>query len=423
MSEVAISIEDLSKIYKLGQIGTGSISHDLNRFIARVLNREDPSSIIGSNNKIAKNKNSYVKVLENISFNVNKGQVFGIIGKNGAGKSTLLKIISQITKPTNGRVKYKGKIASLLEVGTGMHPEMTAKENIYLNGSILGMQKSEIEKQFDNIIDFSGCSLFVDTPVKRFSSGMRVRLGFAVAAFLNPDILIIDEVLAVGDYEFQKNAIGKIKDVSKNEGRTVLFVSHNMGSIKNICDSGIVLSNGEIGYESSNISDLVRFYQNQSISKISKLSMSNRSGLGNIKFLNLKLFNKDGLETNQFYSGDLLKFKFIINNNLTENTDVQVAIRIRSSDESYDSMLGNEFLNKKMNLKKGQNKINCELFKIPFSSGKFIVNIILKKQQIIEDFIQDIMFFEVVGGGYLIESYTYPESYRGIYIDHNWDLE
>jgi lipopolysaccharide transport system ATP-binding protein len=422
MSEVAICIEDLSKIYKLGQIGTGTISHDLNRFIAKVLNREDPTSIIGSKSKSAKNNNSYVKVLENISFNVKKGQVFGIIGKNGAGKSTLLKIISQITKPTNGTIKYKGKTASLLEVGTGMHPEMTAKENIYLNGTILGMNKREIDKQFDNIIDFSGCSLFVDTPVKRFSSGMRVRLGFAVAAFLNPDILIIDEVLAVGDYEFQKNAIGKIKDVSKNDGRTVLFVSHNMGSIKNICDSGIVLSNGEISFKSSNISDLVRFYQNESISKISKLSMSNRSGMGNIEFLNLSLSNKDGQETNQFYSGDLLRFDFLINNKYKENIDVQVAIRIRSSDESYDSMLGNEFLDKQINLKNGENKINCKLFNIPFSSGKFIINVILKKQQIIEDFIQDIMFFEVVGGGYILDSYSYPESYRGIYIDHSWDV-
>ncbi len=420
MSEVVIKIENLSKVYKLGQIGTGTVSHDLNRFIAKLLRKEDPSSIIGSNVKSSSAKNNYVKVLDDINLEVKRGQVIGVIGKNGAGKSTLLKIISQITKPTQGRIKYKGKIASLLEVGTGMHPEMTSRENIYLNGSILGMNKTEIDKEFDNIIDFSGCSLFVDTPVKRFSSGMRVRLGFAVAAFLNPDILIVDEVLAVGDYEFQKNAIGKIKDVSENDGRTVLFVSHNMGSVKNICDSGIVLSDGKISYESNNITDLVSFYQNESISKISKLSFKNRRGLGNIKFMNLKLLNKNNLETNKFYSGDLIKFNFLIENNFNEDTNVQLAIRIRSSDESYDSMLGNEYLDKVITLKSGSNNITCELFKIPFSLGKFIINIILKKNQITEDFIQDITYFEILGGGYLMDTYVYPESFKGIYLDHDW---
>ena len=303
MAKVVVKIENVSKVYKLGQIGTGTISHDLNKFIAKLIGKEDPTSIVGSNLKSNSTKNRYVKVLDNIDFEVEKGQVLGIIGKNGAGKSTLLKLISEITKPSSGRIMYKGKIASLLEVGTGMHQEMTARENIYLNGSILGMKKIEIDRRFDDIIDFSGCSLFVDTPVKRFSSGMRVRLGFAVAAFLNPDILIVDEVLAVGDYEFQKNAVGKIKEVSQNEGRTVLFVSHNLGSIKNICNVGLVLDSGKITYHSKDISSVISNYQENTISQIRKNSFLKRSGLGNVMLESLTLFNSLGIETQQFNFG------------------------------------------------------------------------------------------------------------------------
>ena len=294
-----------------------------------------------------------------------------------------------------------------------MHQEMTARENIYLNGSILGMQKKDIDKKFDDIIDFSGCSLFVDTPVKRFSSGMRVRLGFAVAAFLDPDILIVDEVLAVGDYEFQKNAVGKIKEVSSNEGRTVLFVSHNMGSIKNICDSGIVLNNGKLIHENKNISDLVNFYQNQSISKSSEISMIDRQGLLNLEFVDFKLFNKNGQETNKFYSGDSIKFKFSINNHLKHDQLVQVAIRIRSSDERIDAMVGNEFLDQKLVLESGLNHVECNVYDIPFSSGKFIINIILKQNQIIEDWIKDITYLEIMGEVFYLKLIHIQKIIRG----------
>lgn len=263
MSEnIVIKVENLSKQYRLGQIGTGTIGHDLNRFFAKIKGKEDPYSLVGqANDRTTVAKGDYVWALKDINFEVKQGEVIGIIGKNGSGKSTLLKLISQITSPTSGSIKAKGRIASLLEVGTGMHPEMTARENIYLNGAILGMTKKEITVKFDEIIDFAGCQLYIDTPFKRFSSGMRVRLGFAVAAFLEPEILIVDEVLAVGDAEFQKKAIGKMKDISSGGGRTVLFVSHNMRSVKSLCTKGILLKNGMV-ISTGGIDDVVNEYIN-----------------------------------------------------------------------------------------------------------------------------------------------------------------
>ena len=244
----AIKIENVSKQYRLGVISTGTLSHDLNRWwTTSVLHREDPYLKIGeTNDRSSKGNSDYVWALKDINMEIEQGDVVGIIGKNGAGKSTLLKLLSRVTKPTTGTIKYKGRIASLLEVGTGFHPEMTGRENIYMNGAIMGMTRAEITRKLDEIVDFSGCERYIDTPVKRYSSGMTVRLGFAIAAHLDPEILVVDEVLAVGDAEFQKKAIGKMRDVSKGEGRTVLFVSHNMGSIKRLCNVGFLLSNGII---------------------------------------------------------------------------------------------------------------------------------------------------------------------------------
>ncbi|MBR5166885.1 MAG: ABC transporter ATP-binding protein [Salinivirgaceae bacterium] len=246
----AIKIENLSKQYRLGVIGTGTLSHDLNRWwTVNVLRREDPYLKIGETNDRATRGNSdYVWALKDINMEIEQGDVVGIIGKNGAGKSTLLKLLSRVTKPTTGTIKYRGRIASLLEVGTGFHAEMTGRENIYMNGSIMGMTRAEITRKLDEIVDFSGCERYLDTPVKRYSSGMTVRLGFAIAAHLDPEILVVDEVLAVGDAEFQKKAIGKMQDVSRCEGRTVLFVSHNMGAVRNLCETGFVLKNGMIDF-------------------------------------------------------------------------------------------------------------------------------------------------------------------------------
>ena len=244
----AIKFENISKQYRLGLVGTGTLSHDLNRwFTMNILRKEDPFLKIGEvNDRSTKGDSDYVWALRDINFTVEQGDVVGIIGKNGAGKSTLLKILSRITTPTTGTIKYSGKIASLLEVGTGFHGEMTGRENIYMNGSIMGMTKTEIKSKLDEIIDFAGVERYIDTPVKRYSSGMTVRLGFAIAAHLEPDILVVDEVLAVGDAEFQKKAIGKMQEVSKGEGRTVLFVSHNMASVRRLCNTGVLMKNGTI---------------------------------------------------------------------------------------------------------------------------------------------------------------------------------
>jgi len=243
---IAIKVENLSKAYQLGQIGTGTISRDLERFwTTRIRGKEDPFLKIGqTNDRTVKGDSDIVWSLKDINFEIEQGDAVGIIGRNGAGKSTLLKLLSRVTAPTTGNIKVKGRIASLLEVGTGFHPELTGRENIFLNGAILGMRKREIARKLDEIIDFSGVERYIDTPVKRYSSGMYVRLAFAVAAHLESEILIVDEVLAVGDAEFQKKCLGKMGEVSKGEGRTILFVSHNMASVKALCNSGILLENG-----------------------------------------------------------------------------------------------------------------------------------------------------------------------------------
>ena len=259
----AIEFENVGKMYRLGRVGTGTLSHDLNRWwTTNILRKEDPYLKIGeTNDRSKKGHSDYVWALRDISFKVEQGDVVGIIGKNGAGKSTLLKLLSRITSPTTGSIRYQGRIASLLEVGTGFHPEMTGRENIYMNGSIMGMTKREITRKLDEIVDFAGVERYLDTPVKRYSSGMTVRLGFAVAAFLEPEILVVDEVLTVGDAEFQKKAIGKMKDVSQGGGRTVLFVSHNMDSMLNLCNTGLLLENGMVKY-SGDIRSTVAEYVN-----------------------------------------------------------------------------------------------------------------------------------------------------------------
>ncbi len=244
----AIEFENISKQYRLGLVSTNTLSHDLKRWYAmNIQGKEDPYLKIGEvNDRAHRGESDYVWALKDINFKVEQGDVLGIIGKNGAGKSTLLKILSKVTTPSTGTIKARGRIASLLEVGTGFHPEMTGRENIYMNGAIMGMTKAEISRKFDEIVDFSGVERYIDTPAKRYSSGMTVRLGFAIAAHLEPEILVVDEVLAVGDAEFQKKAIGKMQDVSKGEGRTVLFVSHNMASIKSLCPKSLLLSNGSV---------------------------------------------------------------------------------------------------------------------------------------------------------------------------------
>ncbi len=302
MAKTVIKVENLSKQYRLGEVGTGTLGHDLNRWWHTIRGKEDPYATIGeANDRTSKGNSEYVWALQDINFEVKQGEVLGIIGRNGAGKSTLLKILSRTTTPTTGSVKVKGRIASLLEVGTGFHPELSGRENIFLNGAILGMTKQEIKSKFDEIVDFAGVERYIDTPVKRYSSGMYVRLAFGVAAHLEPEILIVDEVLAVGDAEFQKKALGKMKDVSTQDGRTVLFVSHNVSAMKELCSDGLFLQNGRVMLE-GNINAAIDEYLANGKSSLYYTSDNDiTKTFGQIN--SIELFDEDGVSNNSFRGG------------------------------------------------------------------------------------------------------------------------
>lgn len=295
MSNVVIKAENISKLYRLGEVGTGTISHDLNRWWAKMRGKEDPFSKIGeANDRTTKGNSEYIWALKDINFDVKQGDAVGIIGRNGAGKSTLLKILSRTTLPTGGDIKIKGRVASLLEVGTGFHPELTGRENIYLNGAILGMNKGEITRKFDEIVDFAGVERYVDTPVKRYSSGMYVRLAFGVAAHLESEILVVDEVLAVGDAEFQKKCLGKMKDVSTGEGRTVLFVSHNMLSIAKLCPQSILLDKGTIDISGNTEEVINRYNTRMDLFEIDDSQNGIPLGASGLQLMNVSLRSLDG---------------------------------------------------------------------------------------------------------------------------------
>jgi lipopolysaccharide transport system ATP-binding protein len=329
----AIEFNHVGKQYRLGLVSTGTISHDLNRWWqTAILRKEDPYLKIGSvNDRTLKADSDYVWALRDIDFKVEQGDVVGIIGKNGAGKSTLLKLLSKVTGPTVGTIRARGRIASLLEVGTGFHQEMTGRENIFMNGAILGMTKAEIASKLDEIVDFSGCERYLDTPVKRYSSGMMVRLGFAVAAHLDPEILVVDEVLAVGDAEFQKKAIGKMQDVSKGEGRTVLFVSHNMASVKSLCKSGLLLENGMVKYRGS-IQDTIDMYIGDGGSSENQYfdDLSTAPGNDKVRIKSFEILPLDGSSQLSIETGVLFRLKFMC---YKENAMLDANLRISTLDD------------------------------------------------------------------------------------------
>ena len=296
MSNTAIKVENLSKKYQIGQFGTGTLSWDIERWLNKMRGKEDPFHKIEENNfNNSSRPNSFVWSLKDINFEINKGDRVGIIGNNGAGKSTLLKIMSKVTAPTSGKIMGKGRVAGLLEVGTGFHPELTGRENIFLNGAILGMKKNEINKKLDEIIAFSGVEQYIDTPVKRYSSGMYVRLAFAVAAHLESDILIVDEVLAVGDIEFQKKCLTKMDSVTKEEGKTLFFVSHNMGAVQYLCNDLIILNKGSLTYNGS-VAEGIEYYlkgQTSSIQSSYHNTIPQRTDFISINIVDSNNENKD----------------------------------------------------------------------------------------------------------------------------------
>ena len=370
MSRKVIQFEHVGKQYRLGTIGTGTLSQDLNRWWARLRGKDDPYLKVGeTNDRTQRGTSGFVWALRDIDFSVEQGDVVGIIGKNGAGKSTLLKILSRVTSPTVGRIGIKGRIASLLEVGTGFHPEMTGRENIFMNGSIMGMTKAEIRSKLDEIVDFAGVAKYLDTPVKRYSSGMMVRLGFAIAAHLEPEILVVDEVLAVGDAEFQKKAIGKMQDVSKGEGRTVLFVSHNMGAVKNLCKRGIVLNQGQVAFDGG-VEEAVKYYTNKDIAKKNwRKQICDESRLNptkDVQFLMVELSK----QTCDYSTEEPIEFIFDVFANLTVN-ECRINLTIYTLDGTPIGSVSNY---QTFSIKKAEKKrISITLFNHNLAKGLYNV--------------------------------------------------
>ena len=409
----AIEFNNISKIYRLGMVGTGTLAHDLKRWwTMNIQGKEDPYLTIGeTNDRSTKGDSEYVWALRDIDFKVEQGDVVGIIGKNGAGKSTLLKILSKVTAPTTGTIRARGRIGSLLEVGTGFHPEMTGRENIYMNGAILGMTKAEITKKLDEIVDFSGCERYIDTPVKRYSSGMMVRLGFAVAAHLDPEILIVDEVLAVGDAEFQKKAIGKMQDVSRGEGRTVLFVSHNMDAVLNLCKTGVLLENGKVKLISTAKEAIDAYTSSSTIGS----SYSNNIPKDKVYISHIQYYNDNDEETNHFTTEEPI----IIRNVLQRNPNYQIPPHAKYSI--------NIFRNTKIicTMECGIEKLNSGSeaiinFKIPkqfFTSGSIHLNTAIHVPNVeLFDYAQEICHCEIIDS--TIEMLKYSDNDYGVVQAH-----
>ncbi|WP_067148948.1 ABC transporter ATP-binding protein [Pseudotamlana agarivorans] len=398
--DIILKADKISKQYKLGLVGTGSINDDLKRWWYKIRGKENPFLKIGeSNDRSTKGSSDYVWALQDINFEVERGEVVGIIGKNGAGKSTLLKILSKVTSPTTGEIKTKGRIASLLEVGTGFHGEMTGRENIYLNGAILGMTKKEIVSKIDEIIDFSGCQRYIDTPVKRYSSGMTVRLAFAVAAFLEPEILVIDEVLAVGDAEFQKKAIGKMQDISKGEGRTVLFVSHNMAAVKNLCSRALLLENGIITFN-GNVDNCIDQYLSAERNDVVDISQyKNRQGKGHVRIIDLDVFNDKlkKINLNQFKSGYDYKFEIKVENLSSQKRDIHIGMSLFSTKGQLLTASGSEYFLEKIYIDGKEIKvIKLSIPSLPLTEGEYVLNLSCKSDlNGLEDFIKDSLIINV----------------------------
>jgi lipopolysaccharide transport system ATP-binding protein len=376
--DIILKAENISKQYRLGQVGTGTLSHDLNRWWHQIQGKDDPYLKIGeTNDRSTKGESDYVWALQDINFEVERGEVLGIIGKNGAGKSTLLKILSKVTAPTTGVIKSRGRIASLLEVGTGFNPELTGRENIFLNGAILGMTKKEIASKIDEIIEFSGCERYIDTPVKRYSSGMTVRLAFAVAAFLEPEILVIDEVLAVGDAEFQKKAIGKMQDISKEGGRTVLFVSHNMAAIQSLCTRGIVLENG-CSVFSGDIIAAIDYYINQQNKMVYINPVSNKMKKESYgpKVLNCSLKDEKGSLKSFFLAGENISMQLDIQPDFKEKRKYSVVWFILNGFNEEIAICSSGKMNNKY-YKPETIKIICDIDSSGLLPGDYSIRLVL----------------------------------------------
>ncbi len=429
MSDTAIQFDHVGKLYRLGLVGTGTLSHDLNRWWqTKVLHHEDPYLRVGEvNDRAHKGNSDYVWALKDITFDVKEGEVVGIIGKNGAGKSTLLKLLSRVTSPTTGTIRAKGRIASLLEVGTGFHGEMTGRENIYMNGSILGMTRHEINGKLDEIIDFAGIERYIDTPVKRYSSGMTVRLGFAVAAFLDPEILVVDEVLAVGDAEFQKKAIGKMQDVSKGEGRTVLFVSHNMAAIRSLCQRGVVLDNGSVVFDGE-VDDAVNDYMRSCYEEVSMLEISEmpRSGATSdlLHFNSVTFLDRDGNESVP-RCGQFLRIKVGFMIKAEVQRDVRATLEIHDLYGHPMMYFDSRFTIENQTFSKGQHYFTIDIEKLPLTEGDYKILLWSKVMDRVADYLNCTINMRVSDDRYFKNKQYFPNHLKGKIVleEYTWNYD
>ena len=387
-----IQIDNLSKLYRLGTIGSGTFQNDLIRWWAKIRKLDDPLQKVGERNIQNKTGNSdLIWALKDINLDVSKGDILGIIGKNGAGKSTLLKILSRITSPTTGSVKIKGRVASLLEIGTGFHPDLTGRENIYLNGAILGMLRNEIDQRLDEIIDFSGIERYIDTPVKRYSSGMYVRLAFAVAAHLNSDILIVDEVLAVGDYAFQKKCLGKLDDIS-TDGKTVIFVSHNMSTIQSLCSRACLIDQGQM-LKVGSVKDIISIYYENTFQheSNSKLKTKNRSGNSTLQFVEYILLDNNSKSIYEVNCGAYLQIELLFEVFIDVIKNLRIGIAIKDQMHgNYVTELNSYYVsNDSYKVVNGKHKFIFDINKMPLSPGKYVIDLIATSGLEVLDYLKD----------------------------------
>ncbi len=388
-----LKLEQIAKQYRLGKIGTGTLSQDLNSWWHTLRGKPNPYLKIGSHPDEFNKQPTHVWALKDISFEVQPGEVLGIIGMNGAGKSTLLKILSRVTTPTKGTIKSRGRIAALLEVGTGFNPELTGRENIFLNGAILGMTKREIKSKLNDIIAFSGCEKYIDTPTKRYSSGMNVRLGFAIAAFLEPEILVVDEVLAVGDVEFQKKALGKMQEVSQNQGRTVLFVSHDMTAIANICQNVVVMHQGKVS-EKMSVNVGIHYYLNQfNNHKI----ISNRIKSSDYFIKNIQL-NVDNNSVKKVFCGESFEISFQLNKILTpsEWTHLGFYVVIKNQLDMPVLTISNKYDHDFASQSTTTDMLTCNIDALTLTHGLYLCNIWINYKGIFMDEIIDAFQLQVL---------------------------